>query len=1475
MDINNIPKTRINNVEQQNVSQTPKAKDTEFQAEKGRDLLGVQGDSRHILFRGNPTTTIQSSLNITRFQLKKLDKTHNQEIIEFKNNLCSKLFEKLVLISDSNPSLKARIDELMQDINDGLSDSEAYNEKARIVKRYLDIMDENDIKLNDEEIEFYKENLIREEEPNNDHYDIITQILNTQTFTNSNLNLVSMLCSYGFLQGEARELAKKFTGDECCTLVETNSNIKSSDKKEIFKHKENLYALADYDLIDKLDKISNVRHRAELLRIFLTEGPEQFAVSATNFMDEVESLDAEFDKNEQLQKYTDKETLKELELSADDFAKLKHYLSLLPTEEDKSYARYGISSKFSLTKDEIKFLLSMNRDEVSSVLGEKNSDNSFIHNTNIARYLLQSMMVDKENSIKLARMKDKNNKPRFQYYNIDEINALRKNNPDLVDKYVNMKDSSGEYRFDTYYLISILKLAITNPNSIDSIVERKNSDGTYRFNSQEVATISEVLAKYEPNNKEKSDFFMTLIDQKIENGDYRFSGYDFCRLKNFIDEDFEAIKKYANDKNSDGSYRFKSSGELKSIMDFLNECPRQYKEIVNMQNPDGTYRFSDFDFMYFADTINQYPNEFGKLVYLKDNNGFYRFSRNDLTSISTARLNREPEQFQKLLDAKTPDGSFKFNGNNINKLFEIKESFPDKFAELMTSDKLDSKIVDALDDKNVDYAIKLLNDQRDLQIPQNKLACLIKNYGEISYKDLQKLRHAIGKEKIEELTDKDLIIACKFADLHGKNNINEIPIQEKRNILKKLVSSNADLFNAGDDIKKMFPMLPTSKNEYCTLLPALVRSIGIETNTLATSQVEEFNTSMFNLSDSLAELSDSEFVDLDIKQEYSKDDFIKTVLKKVKDLPRSERQKVYDYYGFELHHNKENETGFSITGYPVNLNNGKKMAQITDPKTKEVVESLRSDVIKFSEQNTITCNNEQVAQLLNKVVAHLPELRPQIGKKQHETHDFDVLQHSLKVMQKVVQNPKFKTLNKSDQKIMLLATLLHDITKREGCTDKTHASEGSFDSFFIAKKFNLTKEEEIKLYTLARHHEWLEYANTAKSEHQQTKRLQSVAYDLRHDNLFDMALMFTHADLKAVKTDDTFHDTTQGKSRVGFDGSVRSFGNSADIYAEKIKGYIQELQKSQPLLPVTQIPTANRIEQAITQVNPDGSTNIKGVYKDKDGLVVIKYNEVEDWEAIGFPKGSVSRGITVEKGNNSGDGKTTENIDTGNIKFFVHGLDYENQLTKFDAFSLVDSDALLSISYAERPESKYRFFRAQGVILDFDTKYIHGGGETDAGSGCGKSIADFKKDYIFGGNREKDRLYVSNLIKNVTGMNDEEYVKFLEQNENKPFSEIEPKELAEKIIQSLATINSNTRKGNREYNEMYGSNPNKVMGVFAYNLDYNENIGNPIEFLNRTTINENERHTFGNETPKSASERTEFLRRYALEHNIPFIVFGD
>ena len=65
---------------------------------------------------------------------------------------------------------------------------------------------------------------------------------------------------------------------------------------------------------------------------------------------------------------------------------------------------------------------------------------------------------------------------------------------------------------------------------------------------------------------------------------------------------------------------------------------------------------------------------------------------------------------------------------------------------------------------------------------------------------------------------------------------------------------------------------------------------------------------------------------------------------------------------------------------------------------------------------------------------------------------------------------------------------------------------------------------------------------------------------------------------------------------------------------------------------------------------------------------------------------------------------------------------------------------------------------------------------------------------------------------------------------------------------------------------MYISSQKLPMVVFAYPEDYTEKIDNPIEFLNRTKRQEHE--------SRVVQDRTDFLRQYALEHNIPFIVFG-
>ncbi len=774
------------------------------------------------------------------------------------------------------------------------------------------------------------------------------------------------------------------------------------------------------------------------------------------------------------------------------------------------------------------------------------------------------------------------------------------------------------------------------------------------------------------------------------------------------------------------------------------------------------------------------------------------------------------------------------------------------FAKSLLTDKEyeDFRIPD-----NIIYISDILNATNKVRIDIAKEFCNNKNIPKklisqfiaynLDYNDYEKLIQKIGKERVVSLPKRDFPLAVDLQEIYQTQNINELSSYTKKDLLNKLMEYNTLMFHISSKLKKDFPLIPINAKEYCNLLPQLVSSLDIEVKALNENEISTFNNNMNVLANDLAKLSDSEFTDLEISQEFSRNEFILTVLEKIKNLHQSEKQKIFDYFGFELKENDSTTSGYTITGYPINSNNPKKYSQIENVKTKEVIENLKNDVIRFSENNKIKSNNPAIENLLNDMVKALPELHTLIGNKQHDTHNFDVMKHSLKVMQKIVQTEEYQKLSESDKKIMLLASLLHDITKFEAHSDKTHSAKSSFDTYFITKKFNLTREEEIKLYTLINNHEWLQYVNTAENKDNQIQRMKSVAFDLSHDNLFDMALMFTHADLKAVKTNDSFHDTTIGDIRCTTEGTQRSLGKSTDIYGEKIKEYIHELKKTQPLLPVTKIPTADVVKSKVTRVNPDGSTNIKGLYLDKEDLPIIKFNEVENWEELGFPKGTVSRGIKalVKSGE----------IDTGNIKFFVHGLDDENQLINFDAFSFLGSEVLLSVSYAERPESKFRFYRAQGIILDVDTNYVYGGGESNGGSGNKKSINEFKQNYILGGRNESERLFISNLIKEATGMNDEEYIISYEENKNKSMLEIDPVELREKLIRAFAKINSDVRTGEKEYDEFYVSKT-KPMGTFVYPPV--GNIGNPVEYF--------EKH-----------KELDFLTRFSKKRNLPRIAFGD
>lgn len=1050
---------------------------------------------------------------------------------------------------------------------------------------------------------------------------------------------------------------------------------------------------------------------------------------------------------------------------------------------------------------------------------------------------------------------------------IDILNHTTEKNKKFIANMVNARSE----RYNSY---DIQNLAHASEIDLDMTKELLNE--SYSVNDTKVDRFTSTHEIFElvKSFKKDPEFAKSLLKEYKKQGHYtipRFDGNDITLLVNLTDKfDKTEIQNLLDMKTayyyddtlsprfgaSEVRYLLNLEGENKTFaMDLLNE-----HKLNKHGQKQYIYNVSDLGYIFQARDINKdYVSQL-----LKENRLSYQYGSYDILHLTeSANVN------QKLTDKLRV---LKFNHEN-NEVQRFDSYSIQRIVNTAQNDISDDEIVNLANMTTVtrkgnirerfstDNMIQVINSLRKDREFTNKLLQLttndnngntvpLYNAGQISmlvnnltYERYKEVQNVIG-DVIEQLPAQDICTASDFLDFYQVDELNSVPLERKKELLKSLVATNADLFSSSDVLKENFPLIPTNQEDYCRILPAIVRSIGIETNELNENQINNFNKNLDDLSGVLAKVSDTEFNDLEITQEYSKNDFIKDVVEKLSkaDISDTEKQKVFDYYGFELHENPHNPTGYTIVGYPVNLNNGKKLAEIKDVKTKNVVEDLRKNVIHFSENNKISVNNKDIQKLLNEVVDVLPELRTLIGKKQNDSHDFDVMKHSLKVMQKVTQSPKFKDLNESDKKILLLSTLMHDITKAEGLRDATHADESSFDTFFIAKKFKLSKDEEIKLYKLVKYHEWLAFVNTTEDESTRNKLMQSVAFDMQQNNTFDLSYIFTKADLQAVKKEENV--------------TIREYSQLAETTAPKIKEYIADLKKSQPLLPVTKMPKASTIEKAITYVNSDGSTNIKGVYKDKTGLVVVKFNEVEDWEKLGLPKGSTTKGTHVKTFDYVHGEAVEGEAETGNIKFFVHGLDYPNQLAKFDAFALVNSDALLSVSYAERPETKYRFFRPQGIMLDVQSDYVYGGGNTDSGSGCGKNINKFKENYIFGGHRESDRLYISNMVKEATGMNDKEYVKFFEENKDKSMLEIEPEEIRTKLIQKFATINSNHRKGNRAYNEMYISNPKEIMGVFAYDM-YDESIDKPLQFLEKN------------------NNRTDFLKKYALEHDVPFYLFGD
>lgn len=680
-------------------------------------------------------------------------------------------------------------------------------------------------------------------------------------------------------------------------------------------------------------------------------------------------------------------------------------------------------------------------------------------------------------------------------------------------------------------------------------------------------------------------------------------------------------------------------------------------------------------------------------------------------------------------------------------------------------------------------------------------------------------------EKILEMKEKGVKdhelpgIFTMYVDLQtikNKSNINELSIEEKRSLLKNVIKYNALLFEEKYSKLLESPIVPKNKEEYCNLLPKLVKSIGIDVRPVTQDTIVDFQRAIENMAEPTSEFMNTKFVKNEpkLELEYSRKDFITDVQEQTKGLSNSEKMKVFDYFGFDLKHDKDGN--LQMHGYPVNINNGTKLKEISDETTKEIVEKVRPLVNKFSHDNKVKIEGKlELTRQINDILELFPEFRTTIGKKQHDTHDFTVDVHTLKVLQGVMSDERYKTLSDNDKKILNIATLLHDLTKAENVVDKTHSQYSAYDAYHLLDKMNMSEKDKLKVYQIIKNHEWLAKYNKKvkispkeyreKTAVEKEKIAKDIAFELKDGNNFELAHILTKADLKGVNETGEFFN---------------KYSNALDIATEKIKPLIDNIQKTAIHLPQTKIPKASELVV-------DGENVKEIVTIGKDGKEIknkIVYLQPDmDLGALGF-----------EKGLNSND-----------LNVIVHGLDYDTQSATFQALGNVDSDSLLSCSYVNYKKGNYHVFRQQGFILDVNSSDIQAGTYKDFGSGYGKDLETLKSEYMFDGKRKSIRNFMSDIVKKKMKLSDEEYKELYNKVSDKSITELDkinPK-YAQAMREIIEEMDIHKRSYGRNYNEWLVSKP-KIQGVFL----------------------ESDKYSYTNPP--------EFLAKYAEDNDLPIIYFG-
>ena len=448
----------------------------------------------------------------------------------------------------------------------------------------------------------------------------------------------------------------------------------------------------------------------------------------------------------------------------------------------------------------------------------------------------------------------------------------------------------------------------------------------------------------------------------------------------------------------------------------------------------------------------------------------------------------------------------------------------------------------------------------------------------------------------------------------------------------------------------------------------------------------------------------------------------------------------------------------------------------TDSELKKEIKTLSK---KFLYENEIQTGNKELDKELNLLIKTFPEFVNIIGRKQHQTHDYSLDIHTLLVLANILNDDNYKNLNSSERLTIKSVALFHDICKEEGIADNKHPETSATAAKSILSKIYTNKEQLNRVYNLIQHHNFLDrYENSGMREKLETE----YGFAFRRPNDFELAKLFTKADLKAI-SDDFYNEhinQLSTKNLIGISKQINTYQQTGNAIAP------------------TYIVNKNKLNQH------------KQTIKGREYTVINTHHisPTQDLEKYGFEAGTKKK----------------------DLRFLVH------MTSDFETIKILEQaneDSILSESFISLLHKKTYCDREYGVILKHKNYDIISTDPENQASGACKDLYDvrrilntdartrFSTNFLTAldiktnkTNKKHYQEFYNNVLANCTSLN--------KINPNKTFYIGEKEVKGSQIIKAIKNYQDSLFSiTNKEHNEIVGFAP-EVQGVIAKAKDTNK-----------------------------------------------------